>query len=274
MIPIILTSYSNNSLRLLQKIDDQLRIFGNLDSILTNLVFVQSPVVLQQNLIDSIASLCTSTSQSCKTVASTNQIIYEFYTHIMAYIAKATLFQKLSFEIKQNLSGIDHSCDILFIKKKEKKNMQKVMRSLNATLTRYKHSDNLKSHLNLIRYPHEGSNFVRLQRVIYTAIFWEDQLFGSRGSCQKTCPQFNGKSMNHESCKGQVHGCTSFTDLTEIYSFQVYSVIYYYSIQAIFEKIKIYFRPLQIDTTKHTIQREFGMGKMFLIYLLDGIVRL
>ena len=232
MIPTILRSFPNNTIRLLENIDDQLRIYGNLDTDLTNLVFVQSPATSQQNsLIDSIASLCTPESQSCKIASSTNQVIFEFYKHIMVYIAKGKEFQTMAYQIKEILTEVDRSDDIQFVNNKVEGNMQKIMTSLNMTMTRYKDPKHLKSHLKLIRSPSEGSNYVRLQRVMYNAIFWEDQL-SSTLSCKKTCPDYNGNSITHEHCKGKIYNCNYCAGSANNHknTYQVYSVILSYYI--------------------------------------------
>ena len=103
-IPILVKSYSNQ--RLLQQIDEQLRQYGNLDNDLTNLVFVQSPATTQQStLLDTILSLCTPDSQSCSSFASTNQMIYDFYQHIMVSVGKGAYFQKKCYQMKEILTN-------------------------------------------------------------------------------------------------------------------------------------------------------------------------
>lgn len=224
MIPTILRSYPNNSIRLLENIDDQLRIYGNLDTDLTNLVFVQSPATSQQNsLIDSIASLCSPESQSCNTISSTNQVIYEFYKHIMVYIAKGKEFQTMCFQIKEILTGEDRSEDIAFVNNKADLNMQKIMTSLKITMTRYKDPKYLRSHLNLIRRSTGNVHYERLQRVVYNAIFWEDHLSSST-SCKQTCPYYNGNSITHGSCKGKIYNCYNTASGGHKTTYQVYSV--------------------------------------------------
>lgn len=103
-IPILLRSYSYNNERLLEQIDEQLRLYGNLDDDLTNLVFVESPATSQQStLLDSVISLCTPEMQSCSSISSTNQMIYNFYEHIMVSVGKGAYFQKKMYQIKEVL---------------------------------------------------------------------------------------------------------------------------------------------------------------------------
>ena len=212
-------------MRLLENIDDQLKIYGNLDTDLTNLVFVQSLATSQQNsLIDSIVSLCNPESQSCKLASSTNQVIFEFYKHIMVYIAKGKLFKTMAYQIRQTLTGEDHSEDIKFVNAKVKENMQKIMTSLNMTMTRHNSPKHLKSYLNLIKSPSEGNNFVRLQRVMYNAIFWEKRLSSSGESCQETCPYYNGNSINHDTCQGKIYNCDICANSSYSSTYHVYSV--------------------------------------------------
>ena len=277
MIPTILRSFPNNTMRLLENIDDQLRIYGNLDTDLTNLVFVRSPATSQQNsLIDSIVSLCTPESQSCKIASSTNQVIFEFYKHIMVYIAKGKEFQTLSYQIKQILTEVDRSEDIEFVNNKAVGNMQKIMTSINMTMTRYKDPKHLKSHLKLIRYPSEGSNYVRLQRVMYNAIFWEDQLNKAK-SCDKTCPDYNGNYITHQHCKGRIYNCAYCAGTAGHHknTYQVYSVILSYYIYLFVFNINYNdlnnFSPHQIDTIQHIIHGQSGTGKTLIICLPGGI---
>ena len=272
MIPLMLKSYPRNRSRLLENIDDKLRNYGNLDSDLTNLVFVQSPATSQQSsLIDSIASLCTPEFQFCKIASSTNQVIFEFYKHIMVYISKVKVFQTLSYQIRQFLTGDNHSEDIEFVNNKVKRNMQKIMTSLRMTLTKYNDSKHLKSYLQMIKSPSEGYNYEKLQRVMYNAILREENL-SSSNTCQETCPYYNRSSINHNACKGILYNC----DYSGFYAtYQVYSVNTSYLNYIICFYINYYYlnilRPPRIDTIQHIINMESGSGKTLIICLLDGI---
>lgn len=161
MIPTIIKSFPNNSVRLIASIDEQLTTYGNLDTDLTNLVFGSSPASQQSSIIDSIATLCAPDSQSCQTVSSTNQVFYEFHKHIMVYIAKGNEFQTICYQIKELVTQVDHSEDIEFARNKMESNMQKVMMSLNETLIKYKDSSYQKSHMHLIVQPVENGNYVK-----------------------------------------------------------------------------------------------------------------
>lgn len=83
----------------------QINKFGDLDDDLTELVLLNAPVLSSQtSLIESIISMCTPDRQDCESITSTNQIIYEFYKHILVYISKGGMFLQKSYEMIELLS--------------------------------------------------------------------------------------------------------------------------------------------------------------------------
>ena len=226
------------------KIEQQTKKFNEIDDDLAQLLLVDAPETSQQSsLIGSIISLCSPNKQDCESMSSTNQVIYQFFIHVLIYVSKGGIFLQKCYEMIEKLSNgnkvlfltplmqiiflyntEDHQESIHYVKSKTQASMLNIMEAMEKALKRYSEPIHLKSHLKLLNSFEEDVDFVRMQRVAYNVILAED----SFGRCDMDCPYYDYSKINRTECRGSVYECTPSAALSN-HVYEVFSVSIYVS---------------------------------------------